>query len=113
MSSIVRGASGRTSPASRKSRPAVESRGVRRDALALEGSLEKAAQEVERLADGDVAAAGFEAVGLPARDRLGPDVAQAVRAEVRRDVVVVEAGVVLARLGRERDAVRGHPDLRD
>jgi len=57
--------------------------------------------------------AGGEPVGLPARNRLSPDRSQLQRTERRGDVMVVERGVVLARLRRECHAVRRRPGLGD
>jgi hypothetical protein len=99
--------------ATREPRSADEAHRVGGDALGFDGALEDRAEQVERLTDRGGSGAGGEPVGLPARDRLGPDRAELERAEGRRDVMVVERRVVLARLGRERDAVRRRPRLGD
>jgi hypothetical protein len=46
------------------------------DALGLNGTLEDGSQEVERVADGDRAGSGREAIRLPARDSLRPQLPQ-------------------------------------
>jgi hypothetical protein len=79
----------------------------------LDGALQDPAEQGQRLARRFDGGAGSGAAGLPAADDLGRQFVQRVAAEIRADVPVVQPGVQLAGLRRERGRVHRRPRLLD
>jgi hypothetical protein len=99
--------------APRPARLANEARRIGRDPLGLDGALEDGAEQLEGLADGHRTGPARQALGLPAGNAVGAQLPKRDRAEVGRDVVVIKARVVLARLVRQRHRVGRRPGADD
>ena len=72
---------------------------------ALEGALQNPAEQRGRVANGHRAASGRETIALPAGDHLRRDLDEGERAELRKDVPVVEIAVASTRALGETRAV--------
>ena len=89
MRSTTIGASGRTSLRRGMGVFLTALAGLRLQMSALEGALQNPAEQRRRVANGDSAASGREAIALPPGDHLRRDLDEGERAELREDVLVV------------------------
>jgi hypothetical protein len=75
----------------------------------LHRALQDAAEQPQRPADSDLAGAGPDALRLPSRDAVDRQSPERDAAELRTDVVAVQARVPLPRLRGQVHGVRGNP----
>jgi hypothetical protein len=88
-------------------------RRVAPDPLRLQRPLQDAPEQVQRVQHRHATRTGRDPLRLPTRDHLRRQLTELVMAQVWRDVQVVQTGVVLGRLGCQRDRVRLRPRLTD
>ena len=88
------------------------SRRIALEMSALEGALQNPTEQRGRIANGHRPASGGETVALPARDHVRRDLDEGERAELRKDMSVVEVAVPSARTFGETCTVGLGPGFR-